>query len=176
MHVKSLKKYYFIKSLDTNNIKNLDKETAIIYRNYSSSKFNRNKIIKLKKFLKKTGNKFLLANNIRLAINLGLDGAYIPSFNKKFNHLSYSFDPNFIIVGSAHNLKEVRIKELQKVQSIFISSLFKKNKNYLGLYRFKLISEYTKKKIVALGGLSKENLKKLKLINISSFAGISYFE
>ena len=31
----------------------------------------------------------------------------------------------FHIVGSAHTLKEIRNKELQKVQSIFISSLFK---------------------------------------------------
>ena len=82
--------------------------------------------------MKKRGNKFFIANNIKLALKLRLDGAYIPSFNKKLKHLSYSFHPNFIIIGSAHNLKEIRIKELQKVQSIFISSLFKKNKNYLG--------------------------------------------
>jgi thiamine-phosphate pyrophosphorylase len=100
----------------------------------------------------------------------------MPSFNKKYDHLSYSIHPNFIIIGSAHNLKEIKIKELQKVQSIFISSLFKKNKNYLGLNKFKIISTYTKKNIVALGGLSEQNLKKLKLINISDFAGISYFE
>ena len=176
MHDKLIKKYYFINSLDTNNIKNQDRETVIIYRNYSSPKPNINEILKIKNILKKRGNKFLLSNNIKLALKLGLDGAYIPSFNTNYNHLSYSTNSNFIIVGSAHNLKEIKIKELQKVQHIFVSSLFKKNKNYLGLYRFKLISEYTKKKIVALGGLSKENLKKLKLINISSFAGISYFE
>ena len=127
-------------------------------------------------FLRKKKIKFLLANNIKLALKLGLDGAYIPSFNKKFSHLSYSIYPNFIILGSAHNLKEIRIKELQKVQSIFISSLFKKNKNHLGLNKFKIISKYSRKKIVALGGITKQNLKKLKLINISKFAGISYFE
>ena len=104
-------------------------------------------MLKLKKYLKKNGNKFLLANNIKLALKLRLDGAYIPSFNKELNHLSYSFYPNFIMIGSAHNLKELRIKELQKVQGIFISSLFKKNKNYLGLYKFKMISKYTKKRL-----------------------------
>ena len=176
MHGKSIKKYYFIKSLDTNIIKKQDKETAIIYRNYASSKLDINKIVKLKKFLRKKGNKFLLANNIKLALKLGLDGVYLPSFNKELNHLSYSFSPKFIIIGSAHNLKEIRIKELQKVQSIFVSSLFKKNKNYLGINRFRLVSSYKKKNIVALGGLSKNNLKKLKLIKISEFAGITYFE
>ena len=162
--------------MDTNNIKIQDKQTIIIYRNYTSPNLNISKVLKLKNFLKKMGHKFILANNMKLAIKLGLDGVYIPSFNKKYDHLSYSTYSNFIIIGSAHNLKEIKIKELQKVQSIFISSLFKKNKNYLGLNRFKIISKYTKKNIVALGGVSKKNLKKIKLINISSFAGISYFE
>ena len=176
MHDKLLKKYYFINSLDTNNIKIQDKQTIIIYRNYTSPNLNISKVLKLKNFLKKRGHKFILANNMKLAIKLRLDGVYIPSFNKKYDHLSYSTYSNFIIIGSAHNLKDIKIKEIQKVQSIFISSLFKKNKNYLGLNKFKIISKYTKKNIVALGGVSKSNLIKLKLINISSFAGISYFE
>mgnify|MGYP005989841755 FL=1 len=162
--------------MDTNNIKIQDKQTIIIYRNYTSPNLNISKVLKLKNFLKKRGQKFILANNMKLAIKLGLDGVYIPSFNKKYDHLSYSTYSNFIIIGSAHNLKEIKIKELQKVQSIFISSLFKKNKNYLGLNKFKIISRYTKKKIVALGGVSKNNLKKIELINISGFAGISFFE
>ena len=177
MHFKQFDKYYFINSLDTNNFKKQDKQTLIIYRNYTLSEININDLLKLKNFLKKRGNKFLIANNFKIALKLGLDGVYLPSFNKKFNHLAYSTFTNFIIVGSAHNIKEIRIKELQKVQKIFISSLFKKNNNYLGLYKFKILKNYTKKKIVALGGISKRNVKKIKLIdNISSFAGISYFE
>ena len=119
---------------------------------------------------------FFIANNFKLALKLKLDGVYIPSFNNKFSHLTYSTFCNFAIVGSAHNLKEIRVKELQKVQSIFISSLFKKNKNYLGLYKFKILNKYTQKKVVALGGISKKNIKKIMLLNISSIAGISYFK
>ena len=177
MHFKHLNKYYFINSLDTNNLKKQDKQTTIIYRNYKSSRIDIKKLLKLKNFLKKKGNKFLLANNFKLALKLRLDGVYLPSFNKELNHLTYSTFTNFIILGSAHNLKEIRIKELQKVQKIFLSSLFKKNDNYLGLYKFKNLKNYTKKKIVALGGISKVNINQIKLINeISSFAGISYFE
>ena len=176
MHIKLLTKYYFINTLDTNNLQKQDKETIIIYRNYSSSNININKLIKLKNFLKKRGNKFFLANDFKLALKLGLDGVYMPSFNKSFNHLAYSTFLNFVIVGSAHNLKEIRIKELQKVQNIFISSLFKKNKNYLGSNKFKILAKYTKKKVVALGGISKKNVKQIKLTNASSIGGISYFE
>ena len=111
-----------------------------------------------------------------MAIKLNLDGAYIPSFNKNYSHLSFSYKKNFKIIGSAHNFKEIKIKELQKVKKIFLSSLFKKNKNYLGINKFKLLSNLTKKRIVALGGISNNNLKKLKLLNNPDFAGISYFE
>ena len=177
MHIKLLTKYYFINTLDTNNLQKQDRETIIIFRNYSSSNIRIDKLLKLKKFLRKQGNKLFLANNFKLALKLGLDGVYIPSFNKDFNHLAYSTYLNFAVIGSAHNLKEIRTKELQKVQKIFLSSLFKKNDNYLGLYKFKNLKNYTKKNIVALGGISKVNINQIKLINkISSFAGISYFE
>ena len=176
MHFKLLDKYYFINTLDTNNFKKQDKETIVIYRNYSSIKIDADKLLKFKNFLKKKGNKFLIANNFKLALKLRLDGVYLPSFNKKFNHLAYSTFTNFIILGSAHNIIEIRVKELQKIQKIFISSLFKKNNNYLGLNKFKILKKYTRKKVVALGGISRKNIKKTSLLNISGIAGISYFK
>ena len=133
-------------------------------------------IIKAKKYCKKRGLKFFLSNNIKLAIKLDLDGSYIPAFNESLRHLVYKTKSSFIIMGSAHNIKEIRQKELQKVKLIFISSVFKENKNYLGLYRFRLLSKLTKKKIIALGGISKLNQKKIKLLNCFGVSGISYFE
>ena len=176
MHYWLPKKYYFINELDTNTIKKCDHNTAIIYRNYNSKIIDILKILNLKNYLKKRKNKFLLSNNIKLALKLGLDGAYIPSFNKDLKHLSYSINSKFLIVGSAHNLREIRIKELQKVKSIFLSSLFKQNKNFLGLNKFRNISNFTENKIIALGGISKKNIKKLKLLDAYGFAGISYFK
>ena len=79
-------------------------------------------------------------------------------------------------MGSAHNNKEIKIKQLQGVKIIFISSLFKLNKNYLGINRFRLLSSLSSKKIIALGGISNKNQKQLKLLNCFGFAGISYFE
>ena len=169
-------KYYFINKLETNNIDKQDKQTIIIYRNYSSKTPNDNLILKIKKYCKKKGIKFYLSNNIQLAIKFDLDGAYIPSFNKNTKHLAYSLKKNFKIVGSAHNLREIRIKEVQRVEKIFLSSLFKKNKNYLGINKFKLLSKLTRKKVIILGGISKNNTNKLALLNHSGFAGISFFE
>ena len=176
MHHDLNTKYYFINNFDTNNIDQQNKKTIIIYRNYSSKKINQSLILKFKSYCKKKNLKFYLSNNVKLAIKLGLDGAYIPSFNKEFNHLSYTHDKDFKIIGSAHNIKEIRIKELQKVDKIFLSSLFKINKNYLGINKFKFLSSLTKKRVVVLGGITKKNIKSLNLLNNFEFAGISYFE
>ena len=176
MHDYLKTKYYFISKFDTKNINKLDKQTTVIYRNYSLKRIDKSLILKIKNYCQIKGIKIFLSNDIKLAIKLNLDGVYIPSFNKDFNHLNYSFSKNFKILGSAHNIKEIKIKELQKVEHIFLSSLFKENKNYLGLNKFKLLSKLTRKKIVALGGISKQNLKSLKLLNSPEFAGISFFE
>ena len=170
-----LKKFLFINELDTTLINKQDRNTSIIYRNYKSQ--TKPEIIKkIKNICKKRNIKFYLSNSIKLAIKLGLDGAYIPSFNRSKKHLSYSLKSNFLLIGSAHTNKEIKIKELQKVKVIFISSLFKKNKNFLGINKFKLLSKLTNRKIVSLGGINKKNIKKLNLIRCFGFAGISFFK
>ena len=171
-----MKKYYFISKFDANIINKQDKGTVLIYRNYSVKILDHELILKIKKYCKKKSIKFYLSNNIKLAIKLDLDGAYIPAFNKSLKHLSYSYKKKFKIIGSAHNIKEIREKEIQNVKKIFLSSLFKKNKNYLGINKFKLLSKLTNRKIVMLGGISKKNVKRLNLLEQRDFAGISFFE
>jgi len=175
MHNKILNKYYFINKFDQSHLDKQNKETTIIYRNYNQE-IDEKLILNIKNYCKKKGNKFLLSNNVKLAIKLNLDGVYIPSFNKDKRHLSYSFKKKFIILGSAHNLYELKTKELQNVEIIFLSSIFKKNKNFLGIYRFKLLALLKKNPVIALGGISNNNIKKLNLINCLGFAGISFFE
>ena len=170
-----MKKFFFIDDYHTKLIDIQCKRTFVIYRNYKNIQ-NISKILKLKNYCKKKGNPFILSNNVKLAIKLNLDGAYIPSFNRNFNHLSFSYKKNFLIMGSAHNLKQINNKILQNCKYIFISSIFKKNKNYLGINKFKILTNNIKKPIIALGGINKLNIKKLKMINIMGFAGISYFK
>jgi len=171
-----MKKYYFINKFDTNIIDKLDRQTSIIYRNYSSKGQDENLVFKISQYCKKKKIKFYLSNNIKLAIKLNLEGAYLPSFNKSLKHLAYTFKKNFKIIGSAHNLKEIKIKESQNVEDIFISSLFKRNKNFLGINKFRLMLKVKKKNVIALGGISKTNIKILKNLKVNGFAGISFFE
>ena len=175
MHSNLPKQYYFIDKFDKKILENQSTKTAIIYRNYSKT-VNKLEILKLREFCNKKKLKLFLSNNFKLALKLNLDGAYIPSFNNSFNHLNFSFKKGFLILGSAHNLKEIRVKELQKVDAIFLSSIFKKNNNYLGLFKFLNLNFLTKKNTIALGGISKKNKKILNMISLWGFAGISYFK
>ena len=175
MHKNLPKQYYFIEKFDKKILENQSNETAIIYRNYTK-KINKLEILKIKKFCNKKKLRLFLSNNFKLALNLNLDGAYIPSFNKSFYHLNFSLKKDFIIIGSAHNLREIRTKELQKVEAIFLSSIFKKNNNHLGLFKFLNLSSLSKINVIALGGISKKNKKILNMINLWGFAGISYFK
>jgi len=170
-----LNKYYFINKFDPNYIKKLDKDISIIYRNYNSP-IDTNLLIKIRDFCKKNRRKLYLSNNVKLALKFNLDGVYLPSFNKDMKHLNYKIKNNFLFIGSAHNLKEIRIKEIQKIGQIFISSLFKLEKNYLGFYKFINLSKLSKSKVIALGGINKNNLKRIFLLKASGYAGISVFE
>ena len=168
--------YYLTDKFDTKEINKLDKKTIIIYRNYKENFKNISLLKEFKNFCKKKNLKLILSNNFKLALNLRLDGAYIPSFNRSLSHLNYSLKRSFMIIGSAHNIKEIRMKEQQAVDQIVLSSLFKKNKNFLGLYRFKILKNLTRKNVIVLGGITKKNEKKIKLVNCNSFAGITYFK
>tara|TARA_B100001564_G_C20365828_1_gene545570 strand:+ start:131 stop:655 length:525 start_codon:yes stop_codon:yes gene_type:complete len=169
------KKYYFIKNFNTTELKNLNSNTAIILRNYEKNP-KISELLEIKKFCKKRNIKVYLSNHFKHALKLGFDGAYIPSFNKSLRYLSYKLRKNFRILGSAHNLKELRFKENQKVDLVFISSIFKKNKNYLGFHKFISLKKLTNKNVIALGGVNNKNIKLISLARCYGFAGISYFK
>ena len=104
--------FYFIDKLEKSLLNKLKKNIHIIYRNYSK-KHNLDEILKIKKLCKLQKRKFFLANNLKLAIKLSLDGVYIPSFNKNLVP-SLHLKESFMVLGSAHNLKELNQKKKTK--------------------------------------------------------------
>ena len=167
-------KYYFINKFDTNNIDKQDKQTTIIYRNYST-KIDPSLILKIKKYCKKKSIKFYLSNNIRLAIKLNLDGVYIPSFNNLNNFKNLNRPQKFDIIGSAHNKIEIKKKIKQGWSVIFLSPIFKtsKSKYFLNTAKFNLLTLNEDTKFIALGGVNKKNVKKIYLTSSVGYAGIS---
>ena len=176
MHSKLPKLFFFIKTYDENHIRKLPKKVAIIFRNYEKE-YDERLILNIKKACQKQGRNFFLSNNLKLAMKLNLDGVYLPSFYKNINFNKNNFKKKFIIIGSAHSVKEIKIKEQQGVKLIFLSPLFrvKKSKKFLNPIKFNLLAAKTNKKVIALGGINSLNFKKLKLVKSYGFAGISYF-
>ena len=134
-------------------------------------------ILQLKKACKKKNIKFFLSNNTKLAIKLGLDGAYLPAFSKTKKHNAFALKKKFQLIGSAHNLKEIREKECQNVSYIFLSPIFltEKRKNFLGIYKCMNLMKFTNKKIACLGGININNIKRLKMLKLNAIAGIKLF-
>lgn len=177
MHKKIPNIFTFISSFKKEEILALDKKIGIIFRNYEK-KMDKNMLFELKKFCKLNNRKVYLANNIKLAINLNYDGAYIPAFNGDLSVQKFNKKKEFILLGSAHNIYEIRTKESQGVNVIFLSPLFKTKKETsgLGVLKFNLLSKLSNKKIIALGGINKKNFNMLKITNTYGFSGISYFK
>ena len=176
MHELFPKYYYFINKLDIEEIKDLNNKIALIYRNYQ----DKPDITKIKiffDFCKKRKIKFLISNHFDIAFKLSLDGLYIPSFNKRFFYRR-KYSKNFIITGSAHNIKEIKTKEKQNVDLIFLSPIFKIKKSnlFLDIAKFNILSKLSKKRIIALGGIKTSNFKKLKMTRAFGFSGISHIK
>ncbi len=113
-----------------------------------------------------------------MALKFKLDGIYIPAFNDKINYINHNIPINFDIIGSAHNLREIKIKQKQGCKAIFLCPIFrvkKTNKN-LNIVKFNILTLNKKSSFIALGGINKDNVKQLNLLNITGFAGISYFQ
>ena len=169
--------YYFINEFNREEIQNLSKNIALIYRNYHN-KCDINQIKKIRDFCNTQKRKFFISNDVRIAKKLSLDGVYIPSFNKLCNLKNLNVKKNFLILGSAHNLPELKNKEKQGCKVIFLAPLFKTNKSkfYLNPIKFNLISILSKSNIVALGGINSFNFSKLNLIQCDAFASITWIK
>ena len=177
MHKLIPRYYYFIDKLDIEEIKNINNKIAVIYRNYQN-KPTFSEIKKFYSFCKKKQIKFFISNYFDIAIKLNLDGFYIPSFNTKFYLKKNYHKKEFLIIGSAHNLREIRTKEIQNCEDIFISPIFH-NRHYdrsLGIYKFINLATNTKKNIIALGGINNSNFRKINRKLILGFASISWIK
>ena len=176
VHINNLKKYYFINKFNYTHLINLNQNISFIWRN-KDKETSIKTLIKLRDFCKKNRRRFYISNDVKLAKKLNADGLYISSTNRSLAFKSISYKKKFKILGSAHNFKEIKVKELQGVKEIFLSPLFKDKKNKkLDIFKYLNLRKATNRKDIALGGINEKNFKRLKLINPAGFAGISFFE
>tara|TARA_Y100000741_G_C18089519_1_gene492141 strand:- start:68 stop:640 length:573 start_codon:yes stop_codon:yes gene_type:complete len=173
-----LKKKYFLfientKDIDLKNIK-IRNKFSIIYRNLDKIE-NKWDLLKFTKICKLKGIKLYIANDLKLALFLNANGIYLSAFNNSLKFLSFK-NSKFDLIGSAHNIKEIRMKINQGCSSILLSKLFlvsyDKTARYLGIIKF---NNYLKlyNRLIPLGGINLKNLSSLSKINCDGFALLS---
>jgi len=170
--------YVFLDRYNNQIFKNINTNVGIVYRNYNAQKRKREaELIKIAKVCRKKRHKLFVSNDIKLTIKIKAAGIYIPSFNKTKNFSNLE-KKNLIILGSAHNQKEIKEKILQKCNAIFLSPIFyiQKSKKFHDIHKFNLMSLSNKISILALGGITKHNIRKLKLLHVKGFGGIRIFK
>ena len=176
MHKYLPKFFIFLDQYNSEIFKNKNINIGIIYRNYKDRK-RESQLVKIAKACKKNRFQLFVSNDVKLVHKVKADGIYVPSFNKTKNFSNLE-KKNIIILGSAHNQKEIHKKISQNCRAIFLSPLFyvKKSKSSLGLHKFNYLSYVNKINILALGGITENNIRKLKLLYIKGFGGIRIFK
>ena len=176
MHKYLPKFFIFLDEYNSEIFKNKNINIGIVYRNYKDRK-RENQLIKIAKACKKNRFQLFVSNDVKLAHKVKADGIYVPSFNKVKNFSNLE-KKNLVILGSAHNQKEIHRKIVQNCSAVFLSPLFyvKKSKDFLGLHQFNYLSYMNKTNILALGGISENNIRKLKLLYTKGFGGIRIFK
>ena len=149
---------------------------GVIYRNYNAKK-REDELVKIAKACKKNRNQLFVSNDVKLAIKFKTDGIYIPSFNKAKSFANLE-KRNIKILGSAHNQKEIQKKISQNCTAIFLSPIFyvEKSNKFLGIHKFNYLAYSNNANIFALGGISNNNVHKLKLLKFKGFGGIRMFK
>ena len=109
----AIKKKYFliienIRDIELKNIK-IRNKFSIIYR-YKNNREITSELLAFRKKCKIKGIKLYIANNPTLANLLKADGIYLSAFNKSLRFLSLK-KPNFKIIGSAHDLREITMNK-----------------------------------------------------------------
>ena len=176
MHKYLPKFFIFLDQYNSEIFKKKNINIGIIYMNYKDRK-RESQLIKIAKACKKNRFQLFVSNDVKLVHKVKADGIYVPSFNKTKNFSNLE-KKNIIILGSAHNQKEIHKKISQNCRAIFLSPLFyvKKSKSFLGLHKFNYLSYVNKINILALGGITENNIRKLKLLYIKGFGGIRIFK
>jgi thiamine-phosphate pyrophosphorylase len=171
------KLYYFIKKISEKHINNIlkYKKLNIIY--IYNKGYPTNEIFNLRNVCKKNKIKFYLSDNLKYINYLKPDGIHLSAKNKK---TLLNIKKKIDIIGTAYNQIDCYRKISQGCSAVFLSPIFNTNKysnnETLNIAKFNLLSQNWRINIIALGGIKKENVKKIKLTKSVGFGGISFFE
>ena len=105
----------------------MDSKISLIYREYNR-KINIRLLNDFKELCFAQKRELFISNNIKLALKLQLTGVYIPSFNNLLNFKNLSKNKKFKIIGSAHNINQLKTKELQGCERFLLLHYFRQKR------------------------------------------------
>jgi thiamine-phosphate pyrophosphorylase len=173
--------YVFLEELNDIFKKNIKKfkNINIIININNIDKTNLKKALSIIEFSQAYKIPFYIMNNYQMSIKYNAKGVFLSSNNKQLIR-PLLLKKKFKIIGLAHNQLEYYRKKEQLCKNILVSPLFYNTKysinKILGINKFNLLTNNWKTRICALGGVSLNNIKKLKMTKARSFAGISFFQ
>ena len=170
MNKADYKYYVFLETINDLikiNLLKFNNINIIINTDQKNIKINENET-NIIKFAKRNKIPFLFKNNIKKCVRYNANGLFIESSNKKVVNLAL-IKKKFVIIGGVHNQLEYSQKIKQGCNLLMLSPIFY-NKKYsknsiLGITKFNLLSLNWYREIIALGGICKNNINKLKSTN-----------
>ena len=150
-------------------IKKLPKNSGVIIRDYSNNKINSKEINKWK-----SRRLLTILKAGKCSRPLYIDGIHYPQWMQ-----SSLVKNNEVKSISVHSGKDIRKSINIRANLVFISSVFEttshKNEKSLGIIRLGLLVKLFKIPVIALGGINKNNITRLKNLPISGCAAIDAF-
>lgn len=167
MRLRHYKYYIFVNELNETIKKNLTKlSKPNLILNFKIT--NQSSLILAKEivnFCKFNQIPFYIIDDIKIAKRFNAQGIYISSKNRKMDP-SLVAHSRFKLIGSAHNQLEYYFKLRQNCKTLMLSPIFYNNKysinKILNPIKFNLISLNWKTEICALGGISNNNIERIK--------------
>lgn len=147
---------------------------CIMLRDVNHNQFDLEKLIEIY-FQKYYLNVPLIVNSFS---NYRADFLHVNSY--QLNDKNFMNNLNLKFGASCHNINDVQIAEKYKAEYLTYSPIFTTqshlNTNGKGISKLKLIVDYTKIKVFALGGISVSNIKKCFEVGCYGVASISFFD
>lgn len=154
--------------------------SAIIFRHYKDPK----RIEIAKNLIKETRGRHirvLIAGDVRLAHIVGAQGIHIPeSMARNGTRVWQQWrKPYWLVTASAHSPRALLRAEQLGANAALLSPVFSTNSHPdtkpIGVLRFSSWSNRSRLAVYALGGVTQNNVQRLKNTKIQGIAGISSF-
>ena len=131
---------------------------------------------KIYNICKKYDASYIINDYSNFSLNKYCDGIQLTSNNLK-EIRKMNLDKRYILIGSCHNIDEIKICNNLKINLILISPVFStSNKTGIGWKKFKELVNESKIPVFALGGLKyPDDIENVKINGVVGIAASKYF-